>query len=396
MSYNSTTKVITAAVSVYDVQQALGVGASDVGTLCVHTNINKWAKWKPVRYSPKGPLTDAQFEHQTYIESGQTIDTYYGLLVNNHLTNISTDMHDLSYEYKRPVGGSDSPYRLTDFVQADSPRTKGYCHMAQPTLGGVLDYDVLYTPLSTHPRPIQADIAYTPTSDYGIDIMKLGIQSTASGRQYYICCMLTFTATGSGTPHTYWRVMYNSTTSNLAKSDFSSAFSGTFTADLPSAIASETGTGKLSVFVLDATEIDRTGSPYSTGWNTLSGVDQHTLTYTPLPLPGVIGVNVQVRPEWASITFTTVSLTSTKLNATVNFSQSISESEADNYGFSATVDDVRQTSLSKTYIQQLDVVRGAVLEWTLDSTLAAGTYRVIIIATRGGLSVGSYDAYLTV
>ena len=139
MSYNSTTKVITAAVSVYDVQQALGVGASDVGTLCVHTNINKWAKWKPVRYSPKGPLTDAQFEHQTYIESGQTIDTYYGLLVNNHLTNISTDMHDLSYEYKRPVGGSDSPYRLTDFVQADSPRTKGYCHMAQPTLGGVLD-----------------------------------------------------------------------------------------------------------------------------------------------------------------------------------------------------------------------------------------------------------------
>ena len=44
---------ITAPVSIYDIQQALGSGTTDLGTLIVNGNINKWARYKPVRTSTK-------------------------------------------------------------------------------------------------------------------------------------------------------------------------------------------------------------------------------------------------------------------------------------------------------------------------------------------------------
>ena len=49
MPYDSTTGIITAPVSMNDIQRALGVASTDLGTLCSHANINKWAKYKPVR-----------------------------------------------------------------------------------------------------------------------------------------------------------------------------------------------------------------------------------------------------------------------------------------------------------------------------------------------------------
>ena len=42
--------IITAPVSIYDVQRALGiVGGGDLGTLIRDGNINMFAKYKPVR-----------------------------------------------------------------------------------------------------------------------------------------------------------------------------------------------------------------------------------------------------------------------------------------------------------------------------------------------------------
>ena len=49
MSYNPTEKIISAPVSIYDVQQCFGSGRNDVGGLIANVNINKWAKYKPVR-----------------------------------------------------------------------------------------------------------------------------------------------------------------------------------------------------------------------------------------------------------------------------------------------------------------------------------------------------------
>ena len=48
MSYDPNTRKITAPVSIYDVQQALGTSHSDVRSLCESGNVNKWSKYKPV------------------------------------------------------------------------------------------------------------------------------------------------------------------------------------------------------------------------------------------------------------------------------------------------------------------------------------------------------------
>ncbi len=54
MGYNN--GLVTAPVSVYDVQRALSNGSKDVKTLCLADNVNKWSKCKPVEPRPSVPV----------------------------------------------------------------------------------------------------------------------------------------------------------------------------------------------------------------------------------------------------------------------------------------------------------------------------------------------------
>lgn len=115
MAYNN--GIITAPVSIYDVQRALGVSANDLGTLCKHANINKWARYKPVIYQGF-PIrfqsgTPADFAAKT------------GLNLPTMIAKPSevAAYVDVEITYEKPTGGLSSPYRLTDFVR--------YNHYAQ-------------------------------------------------------------------------------------------------------------------------------------------------------------------------------------------------------------------------------------------------------------------------
>jgi hypothetical protein len=59
--------IITAPVSMYDVQQVLGESSTDLATLCKSSNINKWAKYKPIKHSSpallQSPITEEVTEH---------------------------------------------------------------------------------------------------------------------------------------------------------------------------------------------------------------------------------------------------------------------------------------------------------------------------------------------
>ena len=90
-------------ISVAMVKAELGAATNDVGQLCIHPNINKWSKWKPVRHSSVNPLTVTQLEN-----------TGCGLSRNG--------MYEI--EYLKPTGGATSPYRLSDF--------RNYNHTAVP------------------------------------------------------------------------------------------------------------------------------------------------------------------------------------------------------------------------------------------------------------------------
>ena len=85
------------------VASAIGAATNDVGQLCTHPNINKWSKWKPVKYNSVTPITQAQLASVNFGITPPTPSTDY------------TEVMDVKWGYQKPTGGSSSPYRLSDF-----------------------------------------------------------------------------------------------------------------------------------------------------------------------------------------------------------------------------------------------------------------------------------------
>ena len=93
-------------ISVSMVKAELGASTNDVGQLCIHPNVNKWSKWKPVRYNSPSPITEAELRSK---KCG--FDIPYGFKADS--TILST-----AWGYLKPRGGSVTPiepYRLGDF-----------------------------------------------------------------------------------------------------------------------------------------------------------------------------------------------------------------------------------------------------------------------------------------
>ena len=160
MAYSN--NVITAPVSIYDVQRALGVSSGDLATLCKHANINMWARYKPVRYESVGPVIFATRKNLTY--NGES--TPFGVQIPFcTLDNMNGKVHaflldpdtDEGWNYlapqgdRTPQGGFKEFYRLTDFVRypgENSPSVngdptpvnlQGYNHAAKVPFAAFLD-----------------------------------------------------------------------------------------------------------------------------------------------------------------------------------------------------------------------------------------------------------------
>ena len=115
-------------ISVSMVRDELGAGTNDVGQLCIHPNINKWSKWKPVRHDKVVGLVESDLESVNcglnipYVSSlAQVISTYRGGI--------------LSWEYDKPRGGSlNEPYRLGDFRNYEHSVGKQYSILFPDTI----------------------------------------------------------------------------------------------------------------------------------------------------------------------------------------------------------------------------------------------------------------------
>ena len=72
--------VISAPVSIYDVQRVLGDSSTDLGTLCRSSKINKWAKYKPVSIdSPSVQiLTDRINIQNPFSNEMESVPAWYG------------------------------------------------------------------------------------------------------------------------------------------------------------------------------------------------------------------------------------------------------------------------------------------------------------------------------
>ena len=93
-------------ISIPMVARELGTTENDLGRLCIHPNVNKWSKWKPVRYNSPSPLTEAEFKSQKY-----GFDIPFDVKADS--TILST-----AWGYLKPRGGGtpNEHYRLTDFA----------------------------------------------------------------------------------------------------------------------------------------------------------------------------------------------------------------------------------------------------------------------------------------
>ena len=101
----------TTNISTTLVANTIGVGSNDVGTLCTSTKINKWSKYKPI--SAPFVVSDSNwFPQGTLDKLAQKIK--YGLKYST-INADWNDIHQINWNYDKPFGGTNSPYRLGDF-----------------------------------------------------------------------------------------------------------------------------------------------------------------------------------------------------------------------------------------------------------------------------------------
>ena len=130
MAYNASEQLITAPVSIRNLQDCFGLGANDLGTIITTANINMWARFKPVKLATVGLITDAQrasVNHGISIPAPVIDDN--GNVTAQHVIDASGRYEQ--WAYAKPTGGASEPFRLADFADTIS---QGYYHAAQPPI----------------------------------------------------------------------------------------------------------------------------------------------------------------------------------------------------------------------------------------------------------------------
>jgi hypothetical protein len=159
--YVDTTVTPYIGVSVYDVQRALGTNECDEGSLCRHDNINKWAKYKPVRLSQRYAVTENGRQSVNYgiinIPTWSYLSKMAAFLFTDNTTTKQNNAPSCGYnngiiywDYEKPQGSSGqnpSPYRIMDFSEYPfTASQKGYYHFAQAPVRGMETGEINVTP----------------------------------------------------------------------------------------------------------------------------------------------------------------------------------------------------------------------------------------------------------
>ena len=138
MGRNAANTLISAPVSIYDLQVVLGTDKTDLGNIICNANINKWARYKPCIVNTVQIITEAQRKSAKYglSPSENTLAKNVlntGIVDSNVVSESDFDnarAAAVEWIYTRPSGTISSPYRLTDFVKNPSEvsAVSGYYH----------------------------------------------------------------------------------------------------------------------------------------------------------------------------------------------------------------------------------------------------------------------------
>ena len=142
------------------VSQAIGLASNSVNVLCNNYNINKWSKFKPVRYDSVAPNRGAGADWW------RANDGNCGLNIPNYPTmpELFTALRagTVMWDYLPPLGTTGQPCRLADF--------RAYEHTAQPPMIPLNLADIYYASLGTMGCALDLRVP----SDYELTINDIG------------------------------------------------------------------------------------------------------------------------------------------------------------------------------------------------------------------------------
>ena len=141
-----------------DMAQISSRNTFDLGRLCTHSNINKWAKYKPIHHSGLQILSESARTDR------QGDGEYYGVKIRMDSMAMSS-LHNVTFAYNRPKGGASSPYRLSDFI--NEAGTAGYNHLAKPSVYGSVSWQPQYKQLYLDGGELSDDIQVTFGTNVG-------------------------------------------------------------------------------------------------------------------------------------------------------------------------------------------------------------------------------------
>ena len=135
MSYQN--GIITAPVPIPDdVNAVLGTNYHELNDFCTSENINKFARYKPVKYPKIEYVTDAMRRSVGHGISLPNPVTLAGSIFgqNSDTYNAIMAACELDWGYTPPSGGTAGPFRLGDFGNWESRPSQGYYHYAVPPI----------------------------------------------------------------------------------------------------------------------------------------------------------------------------------------------------------------------------------------------------------------------
>lgn len=120
--------IINPAISINWIREVFGVSGTDLGTLMKKIAddglVNIWAKYKPIYHSGVGLLTNSMRQDNSHVVSGYNISwgikkpSSYGW--SDFINTQTGEVKSGKWGYDKPVGGSASPWRLSDFAGIDN------------------------------------------------------------------------------------------------------------------------------------------------------------------------------------------------------------------------------------------------------------------------------------
>ena len=157
----------TTNISTTLVGTTLGTSSRDVGTLCTHSAINKYSKWKPIRNSKVAGITATDLNNANYGLTTPAYTSLTDLFASYHIGS----GHGADWGYNKPRGYVSEiiiePYRLGDF--------RNYLHTADPITTNAAIDKTAFLSGTTADRTVTGTFLSAESTDYQIGFSDLNM-----------------------------------------------------------------------------------------------------------------------------------------------------------------------------------------------------------------------------